>query len=81
MTHFLSVYWNVDPAFFTIGSFRMGYYNLLFITGFAIGFYIVKGFFRREQLPPKIVENLTYISFFSAVIVARLGHCLFYYPQ
>jgi len=80
MTHYLSVYWNVDPIFFSLGSFKFGYYNLLFITGFAIGLFMVKGFFKREGVPPKIVENLTYTAFFSAVIGARLGHCFFYNP-
>ncbi|MCL2727019.1 MAG: prolipoprotein diacylglyceryl transferase [Bacteroidales bacterium] len=80
MTHYLSVYWDVDPVFFTLGSFKLGYYNLLFITGFAIGLFMVKGFFKRENIPPKIVESLTYTSFFAAVIGARLGHCFFYNP-
>jgi prolipoprotein diacylglyceryl transferase len=76
--HVLSVYWNVDPELFHIGVFRIGYYNILFVLGFITGYYIVRGFFRREQIPVSILDNLLYTLFFSAVIGARLGHCFFY---
>ena len=80
MIHFLSIHWDVNPELFSIGVFRIGYYNILFVLGFITGHYIVRGFFRRELLPVKLVENLTYTVFFSAAIGARLGHCLFYNP-
>jgi prolipoprotein diacylglyceryl transferase len=78
--HFLSVHWNVDPELFTIGVFRIGYYNLLFVSGFIIGYFIIKKMFKWEHLETKILENLLYTAFFSAAIGARLGHCLFYDP-
>ena len=80
MTQFLSIHWDVNPELFTIGVFRIGYYNILFVLGFITGYYIMRWFFRREQLPVKMVESLTYTIFFSAAIGARLGHCLFYDP-
>ena len=76
--HLLSIYWDVNPELFHIGVFRIGYYNILFVLGFFVGYYIVKGFFKREGLPTSILEPLLYTLFFSAVIGARLGHCFFY---
>ena len=80
MTHFLAINWNVDPELFSIGAFRIGYYNILFILGFLTGYPIVKGFFKREHLQTSILDNLLYTLFFSAAIGARLGHCFFYDP-
>jgi len=81
MQHLLSIHWDVNPELFSLGPFRIGYYNILFVLGFITGFYIVKGFFKRERLSPKILENLLYTLFFSAAIGARLGHCFFYEPE
>ena len=80
MNHLLSIYWNVDPELFSIGAFRIGYYNILFVLGFITGYYIVRGFFRREHLKTNILDNLLFTLFLSAAIGARLGHCLFYDP-
>ena len=80
MVHLLSIHWNVNPELFSIGVFRIGYYNILFVLGFIIGYYIVQRFFRREHLPTNMLDNLLYTLFFSAAIGARLGHCFFYDP-
>ena len=81
MTHLLSIYWNVDPELFTIGAFRIGYYNILFVLGFITGIYMVKGFFIREHLRTNILDNLLATMFIAAAVGARLGHCLFYEPS
>lgn len=78
--HLLSVYWNVDPGLFTLGSYTFRYYNILFLLGFFLGYYMVRGFFRRERLPTAMLDNLLFVVFFSTVIGARLGHCFFYDP-
>ena len=76
--HLLSIQWDVDPNLFSIGSYSFRYYNILFVLGFFTGYYIVRGFFKRERLPTSMLDNLLYTLFFSAVIGARLGHCFFY---
>ncbi|MDR2584945.1 MAG: prolipoprotein diacylglyceryl transferase [Prevotellaceae bacterium] len=81
MNHLLSVTWDFNPDIFTIGSYSFRYYSILFVLGFVTGFFIMRNFFRREQLPISLVEPLAYIVFFSAAIGARLGHCFFYDPE
>ena len=76
--HLLSIHWNVDPNLFSIGTYSFRYYNILFVLGFFTGYYMVRGFFRREHLPIAMLDNLLYTLFFSAVVGARLGHCFFY---
>jgi prolipoprotein diacylglyceryl transferase len=74
----LSVYWDVDPVFIRIGDFKMGYYNLIFLSGFIIGYFIGQGFFKREGKPVSILWDLLFTLLVSTIIGARLGHCFFY---
>ena len=80
MNFLLSINWDLDPIIFKLGALRIGYYNILFILGFIVGYYIVRGFFRREHLQTNILDNLLFTLFLSAAIGARLGHCFFYDP-
>lgn len=81
MVKLLLVNWNVDPILFHIGSVEIRYYSLLFLTGFVVGMYIFSKMLMRENKDPKLGESLFYIIFFSTLIGARLGHCLFYEPD
>ena len=47
----LFVNWDVDPILFNIGGFQLRYYGILFITGFYLGYYMFRYFFRREEKP------------------------------
>ena len=58
MTDLLFINWNVNPEIFHIGSFAVRWYSLLFISGFFIGWYIFKWFFRREGVPVTLLEPL-----------------------
>jgi len=80
MHHFLSIYWNFDPALFTLGSYSFRYYNILFVLGFVVGYFMGKGMLKREHLPVSLLDSIVYTVFFSAAIGARLGHCFFYDP-
>ena len=77
----LFVHWNVDPAIFRIGSFELRWYSLLFISGFILGWYIFRWFFRREGVPEKLLDPLLYTLLIATLVGARLGHCLFYQPD
>ena len=68
------------PEIFSIGPFPIRYYSILFVSGFIIGYYIFLRFFKREGLPEHILDPLLYTLLGSAVVGARLGHCLFYEP-
>lgn len=75
------VHWNASPFIFTIGSFGLRWYSVLFVVGFAIGWFIFKRFFRRENLPvEKLLDPLLYTLAIGTLVGARLGHCIFYDP-
>lgn len=72
--------WNADPVIFSIGALSMRWYGLLFVSGFLIGFYIMSWIFRLEGKNPAVLDRWLFYIFVSAVIGARLGHCLLYDP-
>ncbi len=81
MFELLFVNWHVNPEIFHIGPFAVRWYSLLFISGFFIGWYIFKWFFKREGVPVTLLEPLLYTLLIGTIVGARLGHCLFYQPD
>ena len=77
----LVVNWNVNPEIFGLGALSVRWYGLLFISGFILGWFIFRGFFRREGVPETLLDPLLYTLLIGTVVGARLGHCLFYQPD
>ena len=77
----LAIHWNINPAIFHIGGFELRWYSILFVSGFIIGWFIFKKFFRREGVPEKLLDPLLYTLLIATIVGARLGHCLFYQPD
>ena len=78
---FLVIHWHVDPVLIHIGNFGIRWYSLLFVSGFIIGWYLFKWFFRREGIPEKLLDPLLYTLLIATIVGARLGHCIFYQPS
>ncbi|MFT5148081.1 MAG: phosphatidylglycerol:prolipoprotein diacylglycerol transferase [Flavobacteriales bacterium] len=76
-----SIAWDVDPEIFSLGSFKLQYYGLLFVSGIALCFVCLKWIFKRESLSQDNLELLTMYGIFGIFIGARLGHCIFYEPS
>jgi len=75
-----SITWSAQPEIFQIGNFAIRWYGVLFASGFALGYYIMLSFFKKEKIPVKLLDQLTTYMVVATVIGARLGHCLFYEP-
>lgn len=78
MFEMLSINWNVSPEIFQIGSISIRWYSILFVSGFIIGWFIFKWFFKREGISLKLLDPLLYTLLIGTIVGARLGHCLFY---
>ena len=78
---FLAINWNVNPELFHIGSLGIRWYSLLFVSGFIIGWYLFRWFFRREGVNEKLLDPLLYTLLICTIVGARLGHCIFYQPD
>ncbi len=76
----LYITWNPNPEMFNIGGFAVRWYGLLFASGFFFGYLIIQKFFKRQEIPLKVLDRLTIFMLIGTVVGARLGHCLFYEP-
>ncbi len=82
------VVWDVNPNIFSIpddipliGGFAIRWYGFLFAMGFVVGFFIMKRIFRHENIPYKVLDELSTYMIVSSIVGSRLGHCFFYDPQ
>lgn len=74
-------HWNASPYIFTIGSFGVRWYSILFVAGFFVGWELFVHFFRKEGLPDdKLMDPLLYTLVIATLVGSRLGHCIFYDP-
>ena len=81
MFEMLAIHWNADPEIIAIGSLSLRWYSVLFVSGFILGWFIFKWFFKREGVPVTLLDPLLYTLLIGTIIGARLGHCLFYQPD
>ena len=81
MFDFLAITWNVDPELFAIGPFHFRYYGILFMAGFALGYYMFIKFYQREGLPVTLLDPLFWLLIGCTLVGSRLGHVLFYQPD
>lgn len=75
------ILWNVSPEFFSIGSFSLRWYGLLFAVGFLIGQQLLMWMYKKEGKNVRDIESMTIYMLIGTVVGARLGHCLFYEPE
>jgi len=73
--------WNGSPEIFSVGSFSLRWYGLLFALGFLISQQLLYYMFRKEGKPEKDVDTLTIYMIIATIIGARLGHIIFYQPE
>ncbi len=68
----------MNPEIFGFGPVSIRWYSLLFISGFILGWFIFKWFFKREGIPLTLLDPLLYTLLIGTIVGARLGHCIFY---
>ncbi len=78
MNDMLYIVWDVDPTMFTLGSFELRYYGLMWVLALLLGERIMSVFASREGYSPKIIETGFVWIILGAILGARIGHCLFY---
>ncbi|RRA97709.1 prolipoprotein diacylglyceryl transferase [Larkinella rosea] len=75
------IIWDVNPELFSIGTFSVRWYGLLFALGFLLGQQIMLYIFKREGKPIADIDALTLYMVIATVLGARIGHFLFYEPE
>ncbi len=80
MRELLYINWKMNPEIFHIGGFSLRWYSVLFVSGFVLGWFIVKYFYKKEKIPLTLLDPLLYTLLIATIIGSRLGHCIFYQP-
>ena len=70
--------WAPDEVLLRIGSLGIHYYSLMFIIAFAVGYYILKRFYKNEGVSEDYLEPLFVYTVLGTLIGARLGEVFFY---
>lgn len=70
--------WNPGDVIVSLGSFELRWYSLCFALAFYLGYTIVKGIFKKEQVDDKVLDKLLVYTVVATVLGARLGHVIFY---
>lgn len=81
MAIFSYIIWNGSPEIFSLDSFALRWYGLLFALGFLISQQILYYIYNKEGKPQKDVDTLTIYMVVATIIGARLGHVIFYQPE
>lgn len=75
------VRWNVSPEAFAIGGLSVRYYGLFLAAAFLAVASVMGYVLKREKQSMFLLPVVLNAVFLSALIGARLGECLFYFPQ
>lgn len=79
--YFLGITWNPNETLFSLGPLQIKYYNLLWITAFGVGWYLMKRIFTNEKKTIDQLDSLFIYTVLATMLGARLGHVFFYQPE
>ena len=72
--------WNPTEGI-DLGFFMIRFYSLTWVAAFALGWYITKFIFERENESIEKLDNLFVYTIVATMVGARLGHVFFYQPE
>ncbi|MDR2027854.1 MAG: prolipoprotein diacylglyceryl transferase [Prevotellaceae bacterium] len=73
--------WNVSPEIFSVGQLSIRYYGLLMVTAFVMSSFLFYRILKRESESLFLLPVTLNAVFLGTLIGARLGECLFYFPE
>ena len=83
MEYWNHIYENFDPIAFTIFSFPVHWYGMMYVLALISALYVAKSIVKRDKLPIKQAQLDDYFIYIEIGIIlgARLGYILFYDPN
>lgn len=70
--------WNPDPVMFSIGSYGIRWYGLLYATAFITCYYALGELLKKENFSQANLDSVLLYMIAGTIIGARIGDCLFY---
>jgi phosphatidylglycerol:prolipoprotein diacylglycerol transferase len=68
----------INPIAFSIGSFDIRWYSLMYLLGFAVVYLLLKSQKLKFKASDSLIINFMLCTFIGLIIGARLGYALFY---
>jgi phosphatidylglycerol---prolipoprotein diacylglyceryl transferase len=76
--NFLTITWDLNPIWFSLGPIIIRYYSVLYVAGLIAAYFIINSLVVRDGKPRDFIDKLTWFSIIGLILGARIGHCLFY---
>jgi prolipoprotein diacylglyceryl transferase len=73
--------WNVSPEIFSLGQLSVRYYGLLMVLAFVMSSFVFYRILKHEGESLFLLPVTVNMVFLATLIGARLGECLFYFPE
>ena len=77
---FSAIVWDPSKGI-DLGFFMIRYYSLMYLVAFVLGWYIMKKFYKNENIAEEKLDPLFIYAVLGTLIGARLGHVLFYQTE
>lgn len=74
----LAIIWNPSPELFELFGISVRWYSLFFALAFLGGYFIVKFYTKKADIPEKAYDFWLLYMIVGAIVGARIGHVLFY---
>ena len=73
---------NIDPYVFEVGSFRVGWYGMMYVVGYIVLYFLAAYRSRKEGFPynKDFIQDFLVWTAFGLLIGARLGYVVIYNP-
>ncbi|MGB3779524.1 MAG: prolipoprotein diacylglyceryl transferase [Tunicatimonas sp.] len=75
------IFWNPDPVLIDFGFYALRWYGVLFATGIALSYGLVRSGFRKAGLADRLFDQFAFVIVMGMFVGMRLGHFLFYEPM
>lgn len=83
MTFWNNIYANFDPVAFSLGSIKVHWYGIMYVTALLVGIFVAKWLVKKDKLPVSqdILDNYIIWIEIGVIIGARVGYLAFYQPN
>ena len=83
MTFWNDIYSNFDPIAFSLGSIKVHWYGIMYVTALLVGIFVAKWLVKKDNLSVSqdILDNYIIWIEIGVIVGARVGYLAFYQPN
>jgi len=83
MTFWNHIYENFDPIAFSLGSIKVHWYGIMYVSALLLGIFTAKWLVKKDNLPvsQEVLDNYIIWIEVGVILGARIGYLAFYQPN